>query len=101
MACIQPFGRILSYARIRRRADMSNDASGINVASGSQDASRIKDHRVVSHGEWLSARTAFLAREKDFTRLRDELSRERRDLPWEVVDKEYVFEGPDGKETLR
>jgi predicted dithiol-disulfide oxidoreductase (DUF899 family) len=80
---------------------MSNDASGIDDASASQDAGRIKDHRVVSHDEWLSARTAFLAREKDFTRLRDELSRERRDLPWEAVDKEYVFEGPDGKETFR
>jgi predicted dithiol-disulfide oxidoreductase (DUF899 family) len=67
----------------------------------SNDASGIKDHRVVPNDEWLSARTAFLAREKEFTRLRDQLSRERRDLPSEAVDKEYVFEGPDGKETLR
>src|SRR5262249_33281626 len=57
-------------------------------------------HRVVSHEEWLSARTAFLAKEKEFTRLRDELSRRRRALPRERVDKEYVFDGPSGKETL-
>ena len=60
----------------------------------------LKGHPVVSHEEWLSARTAFLAREKEFTRLRDELSRQRRELPWEKVDKQYVFDGPNGKETL-
>src|SRR5213596_50752 len=60
----------------------------------------IKAHPVVSHEEWLSARTAFLAREKEFTRLRDELSRQRRELPWERVDKQYVFDGPNGKQTL-
>ncbi len=63
-------------------------------------SSAIQDHAVVSHEDWLSARTAFLAKEKEFTRLRDELSRQRRELPWEVVDKEYVFEGPNGKQTL-
>src|SRR4249919_438201 len=68
--------------------DMMNNSSGI------------KDHPVVSHEEWLSARTAFLAREKEFTRLRDELSQQRRALPWEKVDKQYVFDGPKGKETL-
>src|SRR5256885_17199697 len=62
--------------------------------------SSIKDHPVVSHEEWLSARTAFLAKEKEFTRLRDELSQQRRALPWEKVDKQYVFDGPKGKETL-
>jgi predicted dithiol-disulfide oxidoreductase (DUF899 family) len=67
----------------------------------SNDTSGIKDHRVVSHDEWLSARTAFLAKEKEFTRLRDELTRERRDLPWEAVTNTYVFDGPNGKETLR
>ena len=56
-----------------------------------------QEHPVVSHEKWLSARTAFLAKEKEFTRLRDELNRERRRLPWELVDKEYVFEGADGK----
>jgi len=63
-------------------------------------SSALKDHPVVSHEKWLAARTAFLAKEKEFTRLRDQLSRERRALPWEKVDKAYVFDGPRGKETL-
>jgi predicted dithiol-disulfide oxidoreductase (DUF899 family) len=60
----------------------------------------IKEHKVVPHDEWLSARTTFLAKEKEFTRLRDDLSRQRRELPWERVDKSYVFDGPNGEETL-
>jgi predicted dithiol-disulfide oxidoreductase (DUF899 family) len=56
--------------------------------------------KVVSHFEWLAARKEFLKREKEFTHLRDELSRQRRALPWEKVDKEYVFDGLSGKETL-
>ncbi len=64
------------------------------------DRSRIQDHAVVSHEEWLSARKAFLAKEKEFTRLRDDLSRQRRELPWEKVDKQYVFESPSGKQKL-
>src|SRR5436190_2203068 len=63
-------------------------------------ASGLTHHPVVSHEEWLAARTAFLAREKEFTRLRDQLSEERRRLPWEAVTKAYVFEGPSGKRTL-
>ncbi|HEV7365544.1 MAG TPA: thioredoxin family protein [Gemmatimonadales bacterium] len=66
----------------------------------SVSSSTIEDHPVVPHQEWLSARTALLAKEKEFTRLRDELSRERRELPWERVEKEYRFEGPGGTETL-
>jgi predicted dithiol-disulfide oxidoreductase (DUF899 family) len=55
---------------------------------------------VVSHEEWLSARTAFLVKEKEFTRLGDEMSRQRRELPWEAVEKDYVFEGLNGKQSL-
>jgi predicted dithiol-disulfide oxidoreductase (DUF899 family) len=58
------------------------------------------DHQIVSRDAWIDARRRFLAKEKDFQRLRDELSRERRNLPWERVEKSYVFEGPAGKETL-
>src|SRR6266699_5828542 len=64
------------------------------------DRSSIQDHAVVSHEEWLSARKAFLAKEKEFTRLRDDLSRQRRELPWEKVEKNYVFDGPDGAVSL-
>ena len=60
----------------------------------------MENHRVVSHDEWIEARKQFVAREKELTRLRDRLSQERRDLPWERVDKAYIFDGPDGKETL-
>jgi predicted dithiol-disulfide oxidoreductase (DUF899 family) len=60
----------------------------------------MKPHAVVSRDEWIAARKQHLAREKELTRLRDQLSRERRDLPWERVDKTYVFEGPRGRETL-
>lgn len=59
-----------------------------------------KKHPVVSHAEWLAARRKLLAKEKDFTRRRDELSKQRRELPWERVEKRYVFESPKGKETL-
>ncbi len=57
-------------------------------------------NRVVGHQEWLAEREELLAREKEFTRARDELSRRRRELPWERVDKEYVFAGAEGKRTL-
>jgi predicted dithiol-disulfide oxidoreductase (DUF899 family) len=57
-------------------------------------------HPVVAHDQWIKARKALLKKEKEFTKLRDELSEQRRDLPWEMVEKEYVFEGPDGRETL-
>lgn len=60
----------------------------------------MKDHPVVSREEWLAARTGLLKKEKEYTRLRDELSRERRALPWVKVDKQYTFDGPQGKETL-
>ncbi len=56
--------------------------------------------KIVSEAEWLVARRDLLTREKELTRLRDEVSRHRRELPWVKVDKEYVFDGPDGKETL-
>ncbi len=58
------------------------------------------NHKVVSRDEWLVARKDHLAKEKEFTRLRDQLSSERRELPWVRVEKEYLFDGPDGKETL-
>ena len=57
-------------------------------------------HKAISKEEWLAARKQLLVKEKEFSRLRDELSQRRRDLPWEKVEKEYVFDGPKGKETL-
>jgi predicted dithiol-disulfide oxidoreductase (DUF899 family) len=53
-----------------------------------------------SKAEWLEARKKLLAKEKEFTRMRDQLSAERRALPWLRLDKEYRFEGPKGTQTL-
>lgn len=64
------------------------------------DNDALKGHRVVSHDEWLAARRELLEKEKAFTRQGDELSRLQRELPWERVTKDYVFESPDGRETL-
>jgi predicted dithiol-disulfide oxidoreductase (DUF899 family) len=58
------------------------------------------DPKVVSEAEWLVARRDLLAREKELTRLRDEVSRHRRELPWVKIEKEYIFDGSNGKETL-
>src|SRR4029077_11683327 len=55
---------------------------------------------IVSEAEWLVARKDLLSREKEFTRQRDALSAARRQLPMVKIDKEYVFDGPNGKETL-
>jgi predicted dithiol-disulfide oxidoreductase (DUF899 family) len=57
-------------------------------------------HRIFSRSEWLQARTALLAKEKAFTKLRDELSAEQRALPWVRIEKEYIFDSPSGKVTL-
>jgi predicted dithiol-disulfide oxidoreductase (DUF899 family) len=57
-------------------------------------------NKIVSKDEWAAARRSLLKKEKEFTRLRDELSAEQRSLPWTRVDKNYVFEGPAGKVTL-
>jgi predicted dithiol-disulfide oxidoreductase (DUF899 family) len=58
------------------------------------------EHEIVSAEQWVIARRRLLAKEKQLQKLRDQLSAERRALPWERVDKHYVFEGPAGEETL-
>jgi predicted dithiol-disulfide oxidoreductase (DUF899 family) len=60
----------------------------------------LKNHPVVSHEKWLEARKALLKEEKAVTRANDAVSQKRRELPWEKVEKEYVFESTKGKETL-
>jgi predicted dithiol-disulfide oxidoreductase (DUF899 family) len=57
-------------------------------------------HPIVSRDEWLVARKALLVKEKELTRRRDRLNAERRALPWVRIEKQYVFDGPDGTETL-
>ncbi len=64
-------------------------------------ATRAMEHpKVVLPAEWVAARKELLKKEKEFSRLRDQLSQQRRELPWEQVEKSYVFDGPKGKETL-
>jgi predicted dithiol-disulfide oxidoreductase (DUF899 family) len=60
----------------------------------------METHKIVLRNEWVAARMEHLKQEKELTRLRDELSTQRRDLPWVRVDKEYVFEGSNGKVGL-
>jgi predicted dithiol-disulfide oxidoreductase (DUF899 family) len=61
---------------------------------------RIQEHEIVSREEWLVARRDLLKREKELTYLRDQLAAERRALPWVKIDKEYVFDAPEGEVTL-
>ena len=58
------------------------------------------EHPVASAADWLEARKALLQKEKEFSRVRDELSAARRELPWRELTKEYVFEGTDGQVSL-
>ena len=60
----------------------------------------METRKIVSQAEWIEARKAHLRKEKEFTRLRDQLSTERRQLPWVKVEKNYLFDGPNGKESL-
>jgi len=60
----------------------------------------MQEHAVVSPTEWIAKRKELLRKEKEFNKLRDQLSRQRRELPWEKVEKQYVFEAPGGPQSL-
>ncbi|VIO81559.1 DUF899 domain-containing protein [Bradyrhizobium ivorense] len=60
----------------------------------------MQQHKIVSREEWIVARKALMAGEKELTQAREALSRQRRELPWVKVDKPYLFDGPSGKVTL-
>lgn len=60
----------------------------------------MQPHKIVSEQEWLAARKELLAKEKELTRARDQLSAERRALPWVKVEKTYLFDTPDGRRSL-
>src|SRR5260221_13014320 len=59
-----------------------------------------RNHPVVSPDRWIAERKKLLAREKELTHLRDAIARERRALPWERIDKDYVFDAPEGRRKL-
>src|SRR5437879_11396461 len=61
---------------------------------------QLKPPKIVSPKEWEAARQQLLVKEKELTRARDSLAAERRRMPWAAVEKEYKFEGPDGKASL-
>ncbi|VWX57626.1 conserved hypothetical protein [Burkholderiales bacterium 8X] len=63
-------------------------------------ASPIADHPVVSETEWMDQRRSLLQKEKEFTRLGDQLSAERRAMPWRRIEKDYVFDTPSGRRSL-
>jgi predicted dithiol-disulfide oxidoreductase (DUF899 family) len=58
------------------------------------------NHPVVSADRWVAERKTLLAREKELMRLHDQIARERRALPWERIEKDYVFDAPEGRRTL-
>jgi predicted dithiol-disulfide oxidoreductase (DUF899 family) len=60
----------------------------------------MQDHNIVAREEWDAARDELLAREKEHTRAADELARQRRELPWVAIEKEYRFDTDDGTPTL-
>ena len=64
------------------------------------DDSETRNHPVVSAERWLAERKTLLGREKELVRLRDEIARQRRALPWERVAKDYVFDAPEGRRSL-
>src|ERR1700736_4095956 len=82
------------------RADRKHQTNEIGEGNKMKLAEMKLDREVVSEAEWQVARKDLLTREKEFTRQRDALSAARRALPMVKIDKEYVFDGPDGKETL-
>jgi predicted dithiol-disulfide oxidoreductase (DUF899 family) len=61
---------------------------------------RIMSHQIVSEAEWIEARKRLLLKEKELTRMQDEVNSLRRELPWVRVEKNYVFDTPDGKQSL-
>jgi predicted dithiol-disulfide oxidoreductase (DUF899 family) len=60
----------------------------------------VNAHQIVTKSEWIEARRALLAKEKELTRLRDRLAEEQRALPWIKIEKSYIFDGPEGEVTL-
>ena len=69
----------------------------MNTANGEVSTT---NHPVLSRDRWVAERKKLLAREKEMTHLRDEIARERRALPWERIEKNYVFDAPEGRRTL-
>jgi predicted dithiol-disulfide oxidoreductase (DUF899 family) len=85
---------LIERSAFRQRTNMKTQTKR------SEKRGQTPEHPIVSRDEWIAARKRLLKKEKEFTRLRDQLNAECRELPWVRVEKEYVFDGPKGKETL-
>src|SRR5690242_12452241 len=83
---------------VRRRKPLHLEPRSENMSTNPEPT--IATHAVVSKDRWTAERKALLAREKELTRLQDEIARARRALPWERVEKSYVFETAEGQRTL-
>src|SRR5262249_6883750 len=73
---------------------------GISRPQRPRRRDQVTDHRIATREEWLAAREQLLVREKEHTRLGDELARQRRELPWLRIEKDYRFDTDDGERTL-
>jgi predicted dithiol-disulfide oxidoreductase (DUF899 family) len=73
---------------------------GLKSGLRTKEATAMTDHKIGSRDEWQAAREELLRREKEHTRMADELARQRRELPWVPVEKEYRFETDEGTRTL-
>src|SRR3954470_20949099 len=84
--------------RFPRRRCLNHDGESRGTQIGRQEA--MTDHKVVGREEWQAARDELIAREKDHTRMADELARRRRELPWVEMDKDYRFDADGATRTL-
>jgi predicted dithiol-disulfide oxidoreductase (DUF899 family) len=80
--------RDIFITRIKRKGE---------ATMATQVTGKTGNPRVTSQAQWLAARKQLLTEEKEFTKLRDEVSRQRRELPWERVEKKYVFDAAGAK----
>jgi predicted dithiol-disulfide oxidoreductase (DUF899 family) len=70
------------------------------MSTPGKEADVMTEHKVVRRDEWQAARDELLQREKEHTKMADELARQRRELPWVTVEQEYRFDTDDGTRTL-
>jgi predicted dithiol-disulfide oxidoreductase (DUF899 family) len=91
---------VFSIDRIEKRMEGTKAMNMHTIGTTANPEASIEGHRVVSRDQWVAERKALLAREKELTRLRDQIARERRALPWVRIDKDYVFDGREGRRTL-
>jgi predicted dithiol-disulfide oxidoreductase (DUF899 family) len=92
--------RVLASPRLQAMSFSPGRGHTFAGLVATKEESMMTDHRVGTRDEWLAARIALLEREKELTRLSDELAQRRRELPWVPLEKRYEFETNDGTKTL-